>query len=110
MWVIILLILLIIILSRSEKETFNPDLEKLPYTRENNIQIEQYTTSHTKDLDFDPGNTLVEDKQLWDVYDAIVDDGRLASQFYESIDTVDHKEYFQFDNKQDYGFTSFSNY
>jgi hypothetical protein len=110
MWVIILLILLILVLSRSEKETFNQDIEKLPYIRENNLQIEQYTTSHVKDLDFYPEESLVQDKLIADVYDAIVDDGRLASQKFDFIDTIDHKEYFQFDNKKDYGFTSFSNY
>lgn len=110
MWVIILIILIVFLLSRSQTEMFNQDVEKLPYIRENNIQIEQYTSSHSKDLDFYPQEKLIDDQEIWGIYDAIVDDGRITSQKYDYIDTIDHKEYFQFDNKKDYGFTSFSNY
>lgn len=107
MWVIILIILLLIILSRSEKEAFNQNIDTLPYIRENNIQVEQFNSSHVKDLNVAP---VVEDQRIWDVYDSIVDDGRLAAQKYVTVDTIDPHEYFEFNNKQDYGFTSFSNY
>uniref|UniRef100_A0A6C0M000 Uncharacterized protein n=1 Tax=viral metagenome TaxID=1070528 RepID=A0A6C0M000_9ZZZZ len=110
MWFIIVILFVIFLLTRSSKEPFNTELEKLPYIRENNIQIEQFKPSHIKDLDIKVDDDIGEDQAIRDIYDAIVDDGRLANQQFDSIDTIDNYEYYSFNNKHDYGATNFSNY
>jgi hypothetical protein len=111
MWALLFLLFVVLyILNNKREEPFNDNIAKLSYIRENNIQIEQFKPSHVADLQFDPPTDMNEDKPIRDIYDAIVDDGRINAQRYDQIDTVDQQEYFELDNIHDYGYTNFSSY
>lgn len=110
MWLIISLLFILYILFSNKKESFNPHLEKLPYKRENNIQVEQPDTSFIKDLDFEPELDINDGKEIREIYDAIVDDGRIQDGRFDEIQVMQPYEYYEFDKKNDYGFTQFPSY
>lgn len=110
MWLLLLLFLFIYIISRPKTEHFNSVIEKLPYTRENNLQISDFKSSQVKEINFDLDIDLNDGKEIREIYDNLVDDGRVAAQKYESLDTIDEKEYYAFTQKQNYGTSNFPSY
>ena len=108
MWVLLFILFIVFILSRDKQENFSPAMEGMPFIKPNNIQIEQFHSSHLRDLNFNVEPD--EEREIKDVYDSMVDDGRLVAQKFDTLETVDANEYYQFDKKESYGFTNFPSY
>ena len=109
MWAILILIIMLFIILKQPSENFTYKIMNMPIKRENNIEIEHPVNSNKYDIDFKP-DIVEDDKDIADVYDAMVDDGRLANQKYDEIDTYEHNTYFDLNDGDNYGYTNFMDY
>lgn len=109
MWAILILIFMFFIILKQPSENFTNNIMKLPIKRENNIEVEHPVNSNKYDLVFRP-EIVDEEKDIAEIYDEMVDDGRNQLQKYEEIDTYDNNTYFDLNDGDNYGYTNFMDY